>query len=219
LIAAMEIPAGMVFHLGVEGSEVVGQVTLTVEDIERGLRALRAQRTDLRMSLGLTAALLIVFGYGMWRTKDLVWLALCGFIAAFTLLPMLRSILFLRSAASRRFRAMGSEERQLVVRFHADGVTIRAGSSEMSWQYAGVTRVVEAAECFVVYPRASIAQVVPKRAFAEHDIGRLRELISERVRPQPRVAFPWRRVAVVVALCYAAFLLAAFGLWWILGQW
>jgi len=133
-------------------------------------------------------------------------------VAFFLVLPLARRG---RERAARLILdGLGSRELDVTFEFTPGEVSVTrpAGSSRSEWSlYRHFTEVPSA---FLIYTNALVFHVVPKRAFAEADVPRLRALLAARLTPPPPPRPGWRRIVALWALLVVSFVV----IWQLIGK-
>jgi hypothetical protein len=95
------------------------------------------------------------------------------------------TLLLARWRAPRRMlERMTREECELRFEFSESGYVITRGASRAESAWPGVRRIVEGPESFQLSLQLKGGQIVPKRAFADSDVSRLRELFARHAKSQ-----------------------------------
>jgi hypothetical protein len=166
---------------GVEA--IRGQLTLTDEDVQRAIR----EQAGLKWwHAALVLPPILVVGWPAFKAGNSDNLFV-------SVVPTLFFVGFIGFTLRARFRTVGKQvmenkteaERELSFHFDASGYRITTPVSTASGQWSGVHRTQESASTFLIYPASNLFQIVPKRAFAEPDVSRLRALLAEHVQPRP----------------------------------
>lgn len=91
-----------------------------------------------------------------------------------------------RWSARRLYRSLiKAGDSQVFYRFDAQGVTIRASGQTTSFAYRLLSRFRETAATFLLKRDGGLTTIVPKRAFADAEVSRLRALLSAEVKHEP----------------------------------
>ena len=69
-------------------------------------------------------------------------------------------------------------DRHISYRFDDEGVTIRAAGVTTTFAYRKLVRVRELKTALLLYTTSMIANIVPKRAFSEGDLSRVRAFLA-----------------------------------------
>ncbi|MET0286641.1 MAG: YcxB family protein [Polyangiales bacterium] len=99
-------------------------------------------------------------------------------------------VLYVAQRAAARKHLEGKSARDLTMHYELDagGYTIRSPSTDVRSTWQSVHHFDEAEAAFLIFPSATIQVVVPKRAFAEADVPRVRALLQASVK-QPKKTF------------------------------
>jgi hypothetical protein len=71
-------------------------------------------------------------------------------------------------------------DRKVSYRFDAEGLTISTAGSTTTVAYRKLVRVREVKSALLLYANPRIANIVPKRAFSEADLSRVRTFLAKR---------------------------------------
>jgi hypothetical protein len=183
------------------GDRIVGSVVLDENDVRRALE----------LTPRIRAFIILIAAAG-----TLVSVAMPPHIPVglvfFALLPLAQN--GRKRAASTVLQGLGSRELDVTFEFTPTELNIvrPAGSSRSEWSlYRHFTEVPTA---FLIYTNALVFQIVPKRAFAEADIPRLRSLLAARLTPPPRPTGGWKRIVILWLILISLFV----AIWQVIGK-
>jgi hypothetical protein len=96
----------------------------------------------------------------------------CGMIVVFLFVqPRLTARRLVQSIAR-------GGDRKVSYRFDAEGLTITTAGSTTTFAYQKLVRVREVKSALLLYANPRIANIVPKRAFSEGELARVRALLA-----------------------------------------
>ena len=96
--------------------------------------------------------------------------------------------------------------------FTPTGLEITTKNSHVKQDYEALKRFVLMPHTLLLYSSNSIAQIVPLRAFAPADRGRLIAWVEAEVKPSPKVPPALKRTLSIWAVLVVAFA----AIWWFL---
>jgi hypothetical protein len=180
---------------------VEGTLRLSAEDLDRGAAEM-PERASQRLRLRLYGVGTLLFGLivgavsgGPFAVRAL-WIALGLGLLVYAQLKR-------PNQGTSQIAAMSDEEREVSYRFDADGVRITTPVTDVSLRYAALQRQVEGQSAFLLYVKRRVAQIIPKRAFDQAQLERIRGWLRLSVPARRRPKLP--RVAllgvVLVVLC------------------
>jgi YcxB-like protein len=162
---------------------LTGRVRLSAEDGVVLMRASRARigfvnQPRLLLYCAVVAMLAAILAIESYRRAPLVLLAVALLLFGLAIVAGLRTT---RSVATSYGHG---QEREIAV--GADGVSVRETGMSVAYDWSRFDRALEGAQHLVLFAGPGIV-VVPKRAFADGDVARVRELIAAKLplRPLP----------------------------------
>lgn len=158
---------------------VSGAVAITHADLTRGVRDAVMLYRARWLCLGLFVALMVAAGV----TGSMVW-------SVKNVLPLVGASVFYvflfvgpHLTGRRLYRALiKGGDNQVMYRFDAEGVTIRASAVTTTFAYRLLSRFRETRSMFLLTTNSGMTTIVPKRAFAASDLQRVRGLIPVEVK-------------------------------------
>jgi hypothetical protein len=172
----------------VSSEKIVGSLVLDENDVRRALE-LNPRRRSFLLLFAAAGTLISV------ATPPHLPYGLVFFLT----LPLAQ--IGKKSMASMALQGLGGRELDVTFEF-----------TPTEWSlYRHFTEVPSA---FLIYTNALVFQIVPKRAFAEADIPRLRSLLAARLTPPPSPTGGWRRIVILwfVLVCFFV------ALWQVIGK-
>jgi hypothetical protein len=181
---------------------ISGSVAITEADLTRGVTEASSLYRARWIYLGL-AALVFAIAAG---TGSLVWST--SNLPALTGITVFYLLLFVgpRLAARKLFRAMvKAGDSQVLYRFDAEGVTIRASGVTTTFAYRLLAQFRSSGSALLLTTNAGSTTIVPHRAFSAPDLERVHALLGAEVkRAPPRgLAKPAKLIILWVALVFA----------------
>jgi hypothetical protein len=183
------------------GPRVVGHVFLELKDVQQALADAPGARRRF-FTIGATVLFLCVV-VPLTNREAAAGSFFAGVVMAGALVYMQ---LFQRRKVAERILA-GRGERELAVdyEFSPAGLGISTAASKSVSEWSAYHHATEIPTAFLVYPNPTVFQIVPKRAFAEADLPRLRELFAAHLKGKPPTN-PLVRTVVLWAVLVILFL-------------
>jgi YcxB-like protein len=183
------------------GTPIEGRVTLTEEDVRRGLRETPENRqANLALPVMMGVMLLIAWTTRMGRPNASA-LSVVPFVIVSIIIGW-SSLTAQRKQARKLFAQMLESEREHSYVFDDAGIQIQNQTSTTRLTYLALHRFLEGPTTFLLFVGAPLPQLVPKRAFAEADLSAIRELCAKHVtvRKNPDFEKPSaKRVLILLA--------------------
>lgn len=163
-----------------------GEVELRLSDVEAGLASLPRAKVARAISLVGGALVLGMVAYRWHEGRDRVTLAVVG--------ALLLALLFsnrnpARKIAKKVYDALPAEARRIGVQITESGIVLRSSGAESELAWESIWKVAETREVMVVFVSRENAQILPKRAFSESELSRLRELSARKITPHSEPFF------------------------------
>jgi hypothetical protein len=182
-----------------EDEVITGSVAITEKDLAQGITGAIAffrMRWFLAAMFGGALAFLVAINgtkasLGQWAPSGLLLVFFGAWVFAGP-----------RLAARKLLRALiKGGDNQVLYRFDGEGGTIRASGTSSSFAYRIVSRVRETSTTLLLTLGAGSTSIVPKRAFSDSDLERLRQLLATHVKPEKAGGRkPIKLIAIWVAL-------------------
>jgi hypothetical protein len=155
-----------------------GEVELQLSDIEGGLASLPRAKVAQAVSFGGGALVIAMVAYRWNEGKDHTMLAVIG-LSILVLLFLNRNPA--RKIAKRVYASLPPEARRISVRVSDEGITLRSSGAETELEWSQIWKLNETRNVVVVFTSRQNAQILPKRAFSESQLVKLRTLAKERI--------------------------------------
>jgi hypothetical protein len=131
----------------------------------------------------------------LWGTFFVVFMALgtsprtMAVPMAFTVVVLALLLITPRLTARRLVEAIArGGDRHVSYRFDDEGITIRAAGATTTFAYRKLVRVREIKTALLLYTTHQIANIIPKRAFSDSDLARVRAFLAPYTKAQKRGA-------------------------------
>lgn len=188
--------------MNASGSEIHGRLRMTEEDVLGGIRGMIPLLRWKWVYLTLVLAGTVFAGVSGQLVQNPGSLAPFLGVNAFLL-----SVLFFgpRWQARKVVRTLRLDEGDVSFRFDDEGMSMHAPGSTSSTAYHAIPGWREAETAFLITCGPNAASIVPKRAFADSDLERVRALLAANVKvaPLPGRKGVRRTFIVWVALIFA----------------
>lgn len=149
----------------------VGEVTLTLSDIEAGLSALPRAKVARIVVWGGAVAVATLVVYRYLQGGDRTSLVVIGIVMIGLLLVNRNPS---RRIAARIHASLPEDARRLRVSVSEQGFSVTSSGNESLLAWSKVLRCVESRNVFVVFLSRRDAQILPKRAFTEAELSAIR---------------------------------------------
>jgi hypothetical protein len=183
------------------GDVIRGHFVLEPEDVQRGIWEVTVKGRRTLIGILTVSSLLWILPQVMTNTgRHPPWVSLFGIALC------VGAVFFgQRRVAARVMSNKTAQERDITWEFDEVGYRVSTPGSEGRGAWGTVHRTMEGEKTFFLYPSSNIYQLIPKRAFRDEDLPRIRELFRTRVTPRPIRNNAWR-VLVLWVVFIGAFL-------------
>jgi hypothetical protein len=190
---------------------IVGHVVLTEDDVRRALaNAPEARHGFIRIAATVTLLGVVVPVTSKDSGTTIRSLAACAILVPAMLFGR---AYFRRRAAKEIFAGKGERQRTVSYEFAPSGVRMDGPGSEGRSEWSVYHRCYETPDAFLLYVNPAVYHVVPKRAFRETDVPRLRQLFDAHLVNPPlkssRMALVILWVVLILIFVAAYYLLIA----------
>jgi len=156
----------------------LGEVDLTLSDIEAGLASLPRAKIARAVSVGGALLVAAMVAYRWHEGRDRTTLAMVG-VAVLVLLFVNRNPA--RKIAKRVFDALPLDARKIAIKVDESGLLLRSSGADSKIPWSDIWKLVETNEVIVVFLNRENAQILPKRALSESQLSLLRTLSKQKV--------------------------------------
>jgi YcxB-like protein len=194
---------------GPAGAKVVGHVVMEVSDVERALA--ETGSLGLRRLLLWPVLLAAFFLISLLTNSDSSW------EPRRTIVPVVLGVsfwvgllLYARKSGARK-TLEGKTERDRSITFELDpaGYSISTPTSSSRSDWSNLHRYHEGKSAFLLYLNPTVHQILPKRAFSDDDVAKVRALLAAHVTQRP--AGRSRRTAMI--LLWAVLVIVFLAIW------
>jgi hypothetical protein len=189
------------------GAKVIGHVVMEVSDVERALSEAGP--------LGLRRLLLWPVLLGAWflisvLTNSDAWHPWTNIVPIVLLVSFWVGLLLYVRKRTARKTLEGKSERDRTVALELDpaGYSISTPSSSSNAEWSTLHRYHEGKSAFLFYVNPTVHQIVPKRAFRDEDVAKVRALLAAHVTQKPA-----GRSATKMILLWAFLIVVFLAIW------